>query len=77
MVVEALFDWGGGLVWLLVADGTAAVRQVLDGFGGHATLVRGGNSVTFPPESAPVIALSRGLREKFDPRQILNRGLMG
>ena len=73
----AVFDWGGGLVWLLVEDGTAAVREVLAGFGGHATLMRGEGSPEFPPESAAVAALSRGLREKFDPRGILNQGVMG
>ena len=72
---EALFDWGGGLVWLLV-DG-APVREVLGGFGGHATLLRGDSAPAFPPENAAVAALSRGLRQKFDPRGILNRGLMG
>ena len=31
----------------------------------------------FHPEPAPVAALTRGLRQKFDPRGILNTGLMG
>jgi glycolate oxidase FAD binding subunit len=73
---EAIFDWGGGLVWLLTEE-TTEVRQALARFGGHATLVRGGSAATFPPEAAPVAALSRSLRQKFDPRGILNRGLMG
>jgi glycolate oxidase FAD binding subunit len=31
----------------------------------------------FQPEAAPVAALSAGLRAKFDPRGVLNPGLMG
>jgi glycolate oxidase FAD binding subunit len=31
----------------------------------------------FQPENPTVTALSQGLREKFDPRGILNPGLMG
>ena len=31
----------------------------------------------FQPEPAPIAALTRGLRQKFDPRGILNPGLMG
>ncbi|MHA7867452.1 MAG: FAD-binding protein [Salipiger thiooxidans] len=71
-----LFDWGGGLVWALLPEGTDA-RDRLAGFGGHATLVRGaGRLPTFQPEPAPVAALSAGLRRRFDPRGILNPGLM-
>ena len=73
---EAIFDWGGGLVWLLTEE-TTEIRQALAPFGGHATLMRGASAAAFPPEAAPVAALSKGLREKFDPRGILNRGLMG
>jgi glycolate oxidase FAD binding subunit len=45
--------------------------------GGHATLIRGDRSQgAFHPLSVPVAALQAGLRQKFDPRQILNPGLM-
>ena len=71
-----LFDWGGGLVWALLPEGTDA-RARLAGLGGHATRVRGaGRLPTFQPEPAPVAALSEGLRRRFDPRGILNPGLM-
>ncbi|MFT4149400.1 MAG: FAD-binding protein [Paracoccaceae bacterium] len=74
----ALYDWGGGLVWLLVEPGTD-LRARIAPFAGHATRVRGtgGGIPAFQPETAPVAALSRGLRAKFDPRGILNTGLMG
>ncbi|MDU8943684.1 FAD-binding protein [Ovoidimarina sediminis] len=76
-----LFDWGGGLVWAGVAPGTD-VRAALTGIAGHATLIRASDETrarlgAFHPEPAPVAALSAGLRKKFDPRGILNPGLMG
>lgn len=85
---EAVFDWGGGLVWLRVDEtrdgdaGAAAIRAALAPIGGHATLLRAtadtrARVAVFQPEPAPVAALSRGLRHKFDPRGILNPGLMG
>ncbi|MDM7933138.1 FAD-binding protein [Tabrizicola sp.] len=74
---EAVWDWGGGLVWLLVAEGRAeAVRDAVAGRG-HATLIRGEGTPVFPPEAAEVAALAGGLRDRFDPRNILNRGMMG
>ena len=78
---QALFDWGGGLIWLLVPTGEAALVRSLVAGRGHATLVRplpGMAGVpVFQPEAAGVAALSRGLRAQFDPRGILNAGLMG
>ena len=78
---RALYDWGGGRVWLLVAEGDD-LRARLGRVDGHATLVRAPAEVRariapFPPEPAPVAALSAGLRARFDPRGILNPGLMG
>ncbi len=77
---EAVLDWGGGLVWLLLAeDGDmGAVRAALAPVGGHATLIRGtrGAVPVFQPEPAPVAALSQRLRAEFDPRGIFNPGLM-
>ncbi|NNK77875.1 MAG: glycolate oxidase subunit GlcE [Litoreibacter sp.] len=74
-------DWGGGLVWALCAEGRD-LRPALSEISGHATLLRAGHDTraaigAFPPEPAPVAAVSKGLREKFDPRGILNPGLMG
>ncbi|HHX91580.1 MAG TPA: glycolate oxidase subunit GlcE, partial [Paracoccus sp.] len=76
----ALYDWGGGLVWLLMPQGRD-LRADLGPFGGHATLVRASTATRariapFPPEPAPVAALSTALRRRFDPRGILNPGLM-
>jgi glycolate oxidase FAD binding subunit len=77
---DAVFDWGGGLIWIAVrglADaGAAHIRGALAGVG-HATLVRGSGAPVFQPEAPGVAALSRALRAKFDPRGILNPGMMG
>lgn len=77
---EALIDWGGGLVWLLVPEGLD-LRARMGVVPGHATLVRASAATRarlapFPPEPAPVAALSRSIRARFDPRGILNAGLM-
>ncbi len=77
---EALFDQGGGLLWLLMPEGTD-LRARLGAFTGHATLIRASEATRraiapFHPEPAQVAALSAGLRARFDPRGILNPGLM-
>ena len=73
---EAIWDWGGGLVWLLQPEVRAAeVRATVAGRG-HALLMRG-EGTAFAPEAPEVAALTAGLRARFDPRGILNRGLMG
>lgn len=76
-----VLDWGGGLVWALSPAGSD-LRKRLGAFQGHATLVRGSESTraslpVFHPEPAIVAGLAQGLRARFDPRGILNPGLMG
>lgn len=77
---EVMFDWGGGLIWALVPEGTD-LRARLGDFAGHATLIRADAATRariapFQPEPAPLAAISAGLRAQFDPRGILNTGLM-
>ncbi len=74
---EAIWDWGGGLIWLMVAPGRGAEVAAAVAGRGHATLVRGEGGPVFPPESAEVTALVAGLKAGFDPRGILNAGMMG
>lgn len=69
-------DWGGGLIWVSCAEGFG-MRAALSPFSGHATLMRGSDAQVFQPEAAPLAAISQGLRAQFDPRGILNPGLMG
>ncbi len=79
------FDWGGGLVWLAVAGakdgGAAAIRAALNASGGHATLVRGAPALraavpVFQPQPPALAALTRRVKESFDPKRVLNRGRM-
>lgn len=78
---EVLLDWGGGLIWALLPEGSDA-RALAAPFAGHATLVRASAATRvrlprFDPEPPAVAALAAGLRARFDPRGILNPGLMG
>ncbi len=77
---DVLFDWGGGLIWALVPDGTD-LRAQLGTFSGHAMLIRASEETrarlpVFQPEPAPVATLSEGLRRQFDPKGLLNPGIM-
>lgn len=83
---EAFYDWGGGLVWMLVQEradaGAGILRGLLGQTGGHATLIRAGAEIragvdVFHPQPAPVQRLSTAVRQQFDPRGVLNPGLMG
>ncbi|WP_276717862.1 FAD-binding protein [Pseudooceanicola nitratireducens] len=81
---EVIADWSGGLLWLLVPEagdlGAAAIRAAVAQAGGHATLIRGDlarTGVTRFQSQGPIQdRLAAGLRARFDPRGILNAGLM-
>src|SRR6516225_4331909 len=82
-------DWGGGLLWAAVAEtgdaGADAIRAAIRGPDGrntgHATLVKGsqalrGSVPVFEPQPAVLAALSRRVKNAFDPVHILNPGRM-
>ena len=76
-----LFDWGGGLIWALVPEGTD-LRARLGVFEGHASIVRAQADTVkrlgrFHPEDTGAAALTNGIRQRFDPRGVFNPGLMG
>ncbi|WP_299968914.1 FAD-binding protein [uncultured Roseobacter sp.] len=73
-----ILDWGGGRIWMRVPAGVD-LRGTLGAYDGHATRVRGEGCdiARFEPEAPGVARLSQGLRARFDPRGMLNRGLMG
>lgn len=83
---DCLMDWGGGLVWIGSAAGDAkathsAIQAHVAQLGGHATLIKGPEALrasvpVFQPEAPGAAALSSALRKRFDPRGILNPGLM-
>lgn len=70
MDVSVLYDWGGGLVWLLAPTGQD-IRPHLQ-VDGHARLVRGQAAVALATDGGDntVSAIEAGLRAKFDPRGI-------
>jgi glycolate oxidase FAD binding subunit len=79
------YDWAGGLVWLSLPaaeDAHAAlVRGAVADQGGHATLIRADAAIraavpVFQPQPAALAALSRRVKDSFDPMNILNPGRM-
>ena len=79
-------DWAGGLVWLDLDAGAGLdpgdIRTHRGAQkGGHATLIRAPEAVrssvdVFQPEAEALQALSRRLKQGFDPSGILNPGRM-
>ncbi|WP_372782764.1 glycolate oxidase subunit GlcE [Phenylobacterium sp.] len=76
LVGQALYDWGGGLVWLLSDSDPATVRRAVRALGGHATLYRG-EGPAFEPLEGPLAALTARVKAAFDPTGVLNPGRLG
>jgi glycolate oxidase FAD binding subunit len=83
--VEMFYDWAGGLIWvapLPTPDGGAApIRAAVAALGGHATLVRAPAALrasveVFQPQDAGLRALSKRVKDGFDPNGVLNPGRM-
>ena len=84
--LKVLYDWSGGLIWLALPASPDAdhvlVRGAIGSTGGHATLIRAPETVraavpVFQPQSPALAALSRRVKESFDPRGLFNPGRMG
>ena len=82
---EIFYDWAGGLIWIAmpVADdgGAGAVGRAASLVGGHATLIRAPAAVrakvdVFPKQDSGVAALTKRVKDSFDPKGILNPGRM-
>jgi glycolate oxidase FAD binding subunit len=82
---EVLYDWAGGLLWIAVpaaADAAAAlVRAAVKALGGHATLIRAAAPLraavdVFAPQDVGLAALTKRVKESFDPKGVLNPGRM-
>jgi glycolate oxidase FAD binding subunit len=81
-----LYDWAGGLLWLSMPGapddaGAAVVRRAVATCGGHATLVRAPAALRatvepLKPQQASLAALTKRVKEGFDPRGIFNPGRM-
>ena len=81
---EYFYDWAGGLIWLALPSmhdgGAARVRSAVAG-NGHATLIRAAPGLrasvaVFEPQTQGLAALTRRLKESFDPKGVLNPGRM-
>jgi glycolate oxidase FAD binding subunit len=69
-------EWGGAVRWIAADLSAATLREVAKAAGGHATLFRGDTPPdgAFTPLSPALLALHRNLKQRFDPRDIFNRG---
>ena len=82
---ELFYDWAGGLIWIALAPledaGASVVRGAVRASGGHATLVRAPPAVraaveVFEPQPRALAALTRRVKESFDPKRVLGPGRM-
>jgi glycolate oxidase FAD binding subunit len=73
--VQVIYDWGGGLLWISSPANTD-VRAVLSGISGYVECIRGKGQKRVP-QNAAIARIEQGLRAKFDPKNILNAGIMG
>jgi len=82
---DAMLDWAGGLVWLALPPsddaGAAWLRRTVADFGGHATFIRAPAAIravieVFEPPDPGLGALTKRVKESFDPNGVLNRGRM-
>lgn len=85
LAARAVLDQGGGTIWVAVPSDAPGqgetIRSALKSLGGHATLVRGSEELrqsmpVFQPQANRLTAISKALRQQFDPSGILNPGLM-
>jgi glycolate oxidase FAD binding subunit len=79
------YDWAGGLIWVsppVTQDCSATeIRHAVAAAGGHATLVRAPQHVRaavdpFHSETGALAALTRRVKQNFDPKGVLNPGRM-
>ncbi len=82
---QMFYDWAGGLIWVAMpfADepDAGSIRRAVAELGGHATLVRAPASLrasvaVFEPQGAGLAALSKRVKDGFDPKGVLNPGRM-
>ena len=82
---QMFYDWAGGLLFVAMPfsdePDAGSIRAAVKSVGGHATLVRAPAAVraavdVFEPQEANLRALSKRVKEGFDPKGVLNPGRM-
>jgi glycolate oxidase FAD binding subunit len=82
---QMFYDWAGGLIWVAMPfanePDAGSIRRTVAELGGHATLIRAPASLrasveVFEPQSAGLAALSKRVKDGFDPKGVLNPGRM-
>lgn len=69
-------EWGGAVRWLATDRPVTTLREAAQAASGHATLFRGEAPIdgVFTPLAPALAKLHRNLKQRFDPRGILNHG---
>jgi glycolate oxidase FAD binding subunit len=84
-ILAYFYDWAGGLVWLCLESAPDAhattIRAAVEALGGHATLIRASDDTrarveVFHPQPPALAALTKRVKESFDPAHVLERGRM-
>jgi glycolate dehydrogenase FAD-binding subunit len=82
---EVLYDWAGGLIWVMLAPsddaGAALIRRAVGACGGQATLIRAPAATraavdVFSPQEPGLASLTKRVKQGFDPNGVLNPGRM-
>jgi len=81
---EYFYDWAGGLIWAALPagdDGCAGRVRAAVGGKGHATLLRAPAALraavpVFEPQEAALAALTKRVKESFDPQGVFGAGRM-
>lgn len=82
---QMYYDWAGGLIWIAPLPapdaGAMSVRKAVKAVGGHAMLLRAPAAVraavdVFEPQLGAVGALTKRVKDSFDPKGVLNPGRM-
>jgi len=76
---DCLIDWGGALVWLISDEKPEKIFSHAETLGGHARLFRdnnGGVGSRLQPLSPGLLNWHKKIKHAFDPKGILNPGLM-
>ncbi len=82
---QMFYDWAGGLLFVAMPfsdePDAGSIRAAVKSVGGYSTLVRAPAAVraavdVFEPQEANLRALSKRVKEGFDPKGVLNPGRM-